>query len=168
METVNPNAWVEHFKHSVGRPTLWHNGESKMVLIKKPNTAKPVSSTGLPLNIVTPVEQYDRMARANVDKNGPKYDAPSLPSRPSRRRQGSGKSKRVAKVKRSSGRSNSSSSRRRHRKQRKHRKHRARSSRGQASKATNRVESQQNTTNRKSKNGKRKSLGSKAKKDIFT
>lgn len=82
MATVNPDAWVEHFKRSIGKPFMW-GSEPKLVLLKNKTgnaTATASSHKEMPLNVVSPVEQYANMAKADADKGVPKYTNPSVPS----------------------------------------------------------------------------------------
>ena len=84
LETVTPQAWVEHFKSTVGKTSLW-NEKPKMVVLRHPTGAKkPLSSDSLPLNIVSPVEQYANMAQTGMTKSDPRYTAPSVSGKPSK------------------------------------------------------------------------------------
>lgn len=81
VEAVNPNAWVEHFKSTIGKPAAWGMGPKLVLLKKGSGQHKQTTSKDLPLNVVSPVEQYANMAQAEVDKTTPKYTAPSVASK---------------------------------------------------------------------------------------
>lgn len=103
VEAVNPEAWVEHFKSTVGKTAAW-GGEPKLVLLKRgAGQSKQVTSKELPLNVVSPVEQYAQMAQAEVDKTTPKYAAPSV-ARKSASGEGGGRRRKKRKRKDKTGR----------------------------------------------------------------
>ena len=81
---MSTQPWVEHFKHSVGKSAPWRT-KSKMVLLKRNAlNAKAANTKTLPLNVVSPTEQFAEMAQASVNKNTPKYKAPSVAAHTSR------------------------------------------------------------------------------------
>ena len=81
---MSTQPWVDHFKSSVGRSSPWST-KSKMVLLKRGGlNGNPVNTKTLPLNVVSPTEQFAEMAQASIDKNTPKYKSPSVASHTSR------------------------------------------------------------------------------------
>lgn len=88
LETVNPDAWVQHFKNSVGKPSLWYT-DPQLVLLKSNNNknVNANSSKQLPITVVSPAEQYDNMAQASVDKTTPSYKVSSVRGKSSGRTQ---------------------------------------------------------------------------------
>ena len=85
---MSSQPWVEHFKHTAGKSEPWTN-KSKLVLLKR-NTlgGKPVNTKSMPLNVVSPTEQFAEMAQASIDKNTPKYKSPSVAAHTSKGRGG--------------------------------------------------------------------------------
>lgn len=106
LASVRPEAWISHFRSTVGKPTKWNEGP-KLRLVK-PNSPSSGggggsggrASSDLPLNVVSPIEQYSEMAQATVSKTGPKYNAPSVSGR---QRRGKHSAKRRAKSKSKEG-----------------------------------------------------------------
>lgn len=97
LATVNPDMWVEHFKQTVGKPFRW-GSDNEMAVLKKKSGGTATSSKDLPLNVVSPVEQFANMAKAEAaDKGVPKYNAPSVEGKSSdsagKRRKKKGKEK---------------------------------------------------------------------------
>ena len=77
---MSTQPWVEHFKHSVGKSAPWRT-KSKMVLLKRSALGSKAANTKtLPLNVVSPTEQFAEMAQASINKNTPTYKAPSVAS----------------------------------------------------------------------------------------
>ena len=75
---MSSQPWVDHFKSSVGRSSPWST-KSKMVLLKRGGlNSAAVNTRSLPLNVVSPTEQFAEMAQASIDKNTPKYASPSV------------------------------------------------------------------------------------------
>lgn len=79
--SVRPDAWLEHFKQSVGKPYLWGQDPSLVVMKNKAGTRPAEVKKEMPLNVVSPIEQYGEMAKAELDKNSPKYRVPSVASK---------------------------------------------------------------------------------------
>ena len=75
---MSTQPWVEHFKHSVGKSAPWRT-KSKMVLLRRNALGgKAANTKSLPLNVVSPTEQFAEMAQASINKNTPTYKAPSV------------------------------------------------------------------------------------------
>ena len=79
LATLKPDAWVKHFRDTVGKPSTWDD-QSRLVLIKhsKGDGGTKTASADLPLNVVSPVEQYTNMAQAEIDKKTPVYKPRSV------------------------------------------------------------------------------------------
>jgi hypothetical protein len=73
LAAVKPDAWVQYFRNNVGRTTTWSQSP-RLVVIKKERGGRPAAdSTGsareeLPLNVVSPVEKYTSMAKAEMKR----------------------------------------------------------------------------------------------------
>ena len=81
---MSTQPWIEHFKHSVGKSAPWRT-KSKMVLLRRNAMgAKAANTKSLPLNVVSPTEQFAEMAQASINKNTPTYKAPSVATHTSR------------------------------------------------------------------------------------
>ena len=77
---MSTQPWIEHFKHSVGKSAPWRT-KSKMVLLRRNAMgAKAANTKSLPLNVVSPTEQFAEMAQASINKSTPTYKAPSVAS----------------------------------------------------------------------------------------
>lgn len=83
LAAIKNDSWIEHFKQTVGKPYIW-GGEQELVLLKnKSGTPHHTTSKDLPLEVVSPVEQFTNMARAEVSKSAPKYKPTSVASKSS-------------------------------------------------------------------------------------
>ena len=98
---MSSQPWVDHFKHTAGKSSPWEN-KSKLVLLRR-NTlgGKPVNTKSMPLNVISPTEQFAEMAQASIDKNTPKYESPSVAEHTSRGRGGGKRARRGKRTKKS-------------------------------------------------------------------
>lgn len=111
MAAVNPEAWVDHFKQTVGKPYMWGADPALVTLKNKSGTPHTTTQKEVPLTVVSPVEQYDEMAKAVIDKGTPKYQAPSVAHKASK---GKGRSKRKRTGNHSTASSSSTAKKARH------------------------------------------------------
>lgn len=78
LAAMKNDSWIEHFKQTVGKPYIW-GGDSELVVLKnKSGAPHQTTSKDLPLEVVSPVEQYTNMAKAEVSKSTPKYTPSSV------------------------------------------------------------------------------------------
>ena len=82
LAAMKPDAWITHFRSTVGKTETWKD-PSKLVIIKR-NRNQQSSSSALPLNSISPVEQYTNMAQAEMEQNKARQKNESFPSDTSR------------------------------------------------------------------------------------
>lgn len=58
--------WISHFKNSVGKPSNWSLGNRVIVIKGSKVGSGPEAKQNMPLNVVSPVEQYSQMAKAEM------------------------------------------------------------------------------------------------------
>jgi len=75
--------WIAHFKKTVGQPSLWGCTPKPVVITpaKKSNTATSGAAANMALTVVSPMEQVNEMAEAEM-KTGHLQQDTSLGDRP--------------------------------------------------------------------------------------
>ena len=58
--------WITHFKNSVGKSSSWTSGNRVIVIKGNKVGSGPEAKQNMPLNVVSPVEQYSQMAKAEM------------------------------------------------------------------------------------------------------
>ena len=88
LAALKPDAWIKHFRSTVGKPSSW-NDQPQLVIIKRSKEGDSASATSgssdVPLNVVSPIEQYANMAQAEMDKKTPVYKPQSVSSKISKK-----------------------------------------------------------------------------------
>ena len=72
---MNAEPWIDHFQKTAGHTSLW-TSKPMAIVIKPSNKNKNTEDTGagenLPLTVVSPVEQSNEMAQAELASNSNK------------------------------------------------------------------------------------------------
>jgi len=74
LAAMKSEPWIAHFKKTVGQPSLWGPASRPVVIrpTKKNSPGESAASGGgkvnMPLNVVSPIEQYSEMAEAEMHK----------------------------------------------------------------------------------------------------
>jgi len=78
--------WIEHFKKTVGQPTVWGTPPRPVVISapdkKKPPGGQDSARANMPLTVVSPMEQYNEMAEAELNKPASQPSHQPLTARP--------------------------------------------------------------------------------------
>ena len=76
LAAMKSEPWIEHFKKTVGQSSQWGRLPRPIVIERKAKDTVKANNTDLPLTVVSPIEQYNEMAAAEVT-NPPKTTAQS-------------------------------------------------------------------------------------------
>ena len=68
LAAMKSEPWIEHFKKTVGQSSQWNRRPSPVVIERKAKDTTKANNTDLPLTVVSPLEQYNEMAAAEVTK----------------------------------------------------------------------------------------------------
>ena len=85
LAALKPDAWIKHFRRTVGKPESWNERNKLVIIERSKDDSKNPSASDIPLNSVSPVEQYTNMAQAEMTQKASDYNLSSLSSRPSQR-----------------------------------------------------------------------------------
>lgn len=79
LAAVKSEPWIAHFKKTVGQPSLW-TPEPRPVFISPAKKESASDKPNLPLTVVSPVEQYNHMAEAELAKSAKTTQRPAAAS----------------------------------------------------------------------------------------
>ena len=93
LAAMKSEPWIDHFKKTVGQPTLWSTTPKPVVIVqsKKSNSLRNDTTSdtesNMPLTVVSPIEQYSEMAEADINETTQRAKNTSVTSRPGKGKQ---------------------------------------------------------------------------------